>query len=1006
METQRQDEAKATEAGKARRPRKWPWVLVGVLVLLLVVVLLVPVVLSSKGFTRWVQAKINRSTGGQADIRDLSVGWFRGVQIAGFSYRGDNGGTAVDIDRITAMPSYAGLLTGTLALDRTVLNQPRLAIDMREMPPSSHKGATVNMSDLQRIGDVVVRDGSVRLTDTAGKTVQLASLNSDLSIRPPGRRSSINADMMVLAADQKPGRVTVVGEATPGKQTGWSLKGTTGDVTVEVNDLNLDSIAPFLDLAGLQVQARGQVSGNITSAIQDGQIQNLSATITGQDLDITGKALQGDRLQTSQLNVRASLTQSGDVIDVNQLDARTDWATVSLTGTVPRTPGSLSGLLESGAAYNVQGNFDINLAAVLSQMPNTLGVRPGMQITGGRATGSINTTTQNGRATITAQAQVAGLAGVVNDQKVSLSAPVQTVLQLSTGKQGAQLDNLSVTAPFAKINANGTFKQINYQGQTDLTSLQSQLGPFLNLGPYKLAGQVATKGQVSLAEQVTGVTGTLSAQQLVLASADGNSVAEPQANVDFALSVDQKKQAVTVQNLTANASFGTIGVKNGTIPLGSASPVPLNLVVTATNVDLSKLEPYGVLFASLPKDLAVAGIAQSQVTITQKQTVYRLTSKDTRIQNLRVVSQGKPPFQQPQVTATFDVYVDPNQKTIDVSQLQVESPQIKIRKGQFTRATQGSTVKAEGSLDGQLDWAAVAPLASTFLPGQLSIAGQKPVALNFTSTYPVGEPNGLLAHLSGQGSLGFDRAAYLGFAFGATQLDLRAQDGLVTIGPVATTVNNGKLNFTGDANFRQPPGVLATQKLVHLAQGVQINEQTAQALLKYVNPIFADAVSVSGTANFDVQQMAIPLSARARDKAQLNGTISIDQLKLGASGILNQILSVVGQSIRDQVLTVHPTVLVLQKGVLRYEDMQIDIGQNPVNFRGSIGLDGALNMTVVLPYTLTGRLVRVGQPEMKDRIVVPLTGTVNKPQLNLQKLVESQLQEQILKGLGDILKKR
>ena len=228
-----------------------------------------------------------------------------------------------------------------------------------------------------------------------------------------------------------------------------------------------------------------------------------------------------------------------------------------------------------------------------------------------------------------------------------------------------------------------------------MTALQAQLGPFLNLGPYKLAGQVASKGQVSLAKQVTGVTGTLSAQQFVLAAPDGNSIAEPQATVDFALSVDQQKQAVAVQNLTANASFGTIAIKNGTVPLGSASPVPMNLVVTATNVDLSKLEPYGVLFASLPKDLAVAGIAQSQVTITQKQTVYRLTSKDTRIQNFRVVSQGKPPFQQPQVTATFDVYVDPNQKTIDVSQLQVDSPQIKIRKGQFTRTTQGTTVKAQ-----------------------------------------------------------------------------------------------------------------------------------------------------------------------------------------------------------------------------------------------------------------------------------------------------------------------
>ena len=36
----------------------------------------------------------------------------------------------------------------------------------------------------------------------------------------------------------------------------------------------------------------------------------------------------------------------------------------------------------------------------------------------------------------------------------------------------------------------------------------------------------------------------------------------------------------------------------------------------------------------------------------------------------------------------------------------------------------------------------------------------------------------------------------------------------------------------------------------------------------------------------------------------------------------------------------------------------------------------------------------------------PLTGTISKPQLNLQNLVQSQLQEQIIKGLEDLLKKR
>ncbi len=1000
MEAQKQDAAKTR---KARPGKKWPWVLVGVLIVLLVIVLLVPVILSSPGFTRWVQAKISSSTGGQAGIRDLSVGWFRGVRIAGFSYRGENGWTEVDVDRITTMPHYASLLSGTLALGRTVIDQPRIAIDLRERPPSAEK-KPVDMSELERIRDVVIRDGSVRLTDTNGQTVQLAKLNTDLRIRPPGQTSRLKAGAVVLAAQQNPGQLTVVGQATPGKKTGWSLKGTTGDFTVDVNDLNLASVAPFLDLAGLQVQARGQVSGHLTSAVQDGRIQNVNGTIAGQNLDITGPTLKGDQVRTAQLNATVNLAQAGEMIDVNQLEVRTDWATVSLTGTLPKTPGSLSQLLESGAAYNVQGNFDINLAAVLSQMPNTFGVRPGMQVTNGRATGNINTTTEGGRAIVTAKAQVLGLAGVVNNQKVALSGPVQTALQLSSGKQGAQIDNLTVTAPFAKINASGTFQQINYQGQADLAALQSQVGPFLDLGPYKLAGQLTTKGQVSVGEKITGVTGTLAAQQLVLAS-DGNSVSEPQINVNFTAGLD-RQQVLAIENLTANAGFGTLGIKNGIIPMAAGAPTPMSLVLTADNVDLNKLARYDVLVGALPKGLTVAGIAQSRVNVEKKENVYHLSSTATRIQNLQVVSRGKPPFQQPEVTASFDVFADPNQKTINIERLLVESPQIKIQKGRFTRTRQGTTVKAQGALDGQFDWAAVAPLMSTFVPGQLSITGQRPVAINFTSVYPANEPTGLLAHLNGQGSLGFDRAAYLGFDFGTTQLDLRAQDGLMTIGPVSTAVNNGKFNFTGNANFRQPPGTLATPAPLHLVQGVQINEQTARTLLKYVNPIFADAVEVSGTANFDVRQLAIPLSADARTRAEMNGTIWIDKMQLGASGILNQIFAIAKQSIRGQILTMHPTVLVLQKGVLRYDDMQIDIGQNPVNFRGSIGLDGALNMTIVLPYTLEGRLVRVGQVQAADRIAVPLTGTLSKPKLNLEKLLELQLKGQIQRGLEQLFKKR
>jgi len=985
---------------KIRRSRKWPWIVGGVLVLIFAVLLLIPVVLSSSGFTRWVQAKISHSTGGQANIGDLSVGWLGGVQIADFSFRAPNGWAEVDINRITAQPSYSSLLGGTLSVDRAEIDQPHIAVDLRERPPATKAGPSMDMTDLSRIGDLVVRDGAVQLTSTTGQTMRIADIDSQVSMRPPGRTSRFNISMAVAQA-QGPAEVRASGQVTPNQKTGWSLRGTTGDVTVEVNALNLDSIAPLLDIAGIEVEAKGQLTGNITSALQDGQIENIKATIRGQDIDITGPVLKGDRLQTAQLNIRADLAQAQDVIDVNQLSVQTDWASVSAAGAFPKNARTLAQLTESGT--DVTGSFDVNLAALLSQMPNTLGVREGMKITGGRATGNIDTVTEAGRPTIVANAQVVGLAGVVNDKKLNISQPMQATARLSNSEQGAQLEGLNVSTSFAKINASGNFKQIKYDGQVNLEALQSELGAFIDL-PYELAGQVTSAGQVSIGDKTTNVTGTLSARQLVLA-ADGNSVSTPQANVNFAVGLNRQDQVLAINTLNADTGFGIVNIKNGTIPLAQDSPAPLSLQVFVDKLDLAQIKPYASFFASFPQNLTLGGIAQSQVNVASEKGVYHVSSTATRIQNFQMASQGEPSFQQPEVTALFDVYLDANRKVINRANWQVKSPQITL-KGQLAQTSQANTTKAQGALDGQVDWAAVAPLVSTLVPGQLSISGQRPISANFTSTYPTNDPNALLANLNGQTSLGFDRAVYMGFDFGPADVNVLVENGLMRIGPFATTVNNGKLNFAGEADLRQTPALLKVPAPVHLVQGIQINDQTAETFLKYVNPIFANAVGVSGVANFDLQQLAIPLAGGDTKAMELTGTLWIDQLQLGASNILNQIFSVGGQSIRGQTLTIRPTNLVLQNGVLRYDDMQVEVGDNPVNFRGSIGPDGALNMTVVLPYTLEGRTVRVGQEQGRPRITVPLTGTIAKPELNLKNLIQSQLQEQILKGLEDLFKKR
>ena len=106
-------------------------------------------------------------------------------------------------------------------------------------------------------------------------------------------------------------------------------------------------------------------------------------------------------------------------------------------------------------------------------------------------------------------------------------------------------------------------------------------------------------------------------------------------------------------------------------------------------------------------------------------------------------------------------------------------------------------------------------------------------------------------------------------------------------------------------------------------------------------------------------------------------------------------------------IVIHPTYFVLQNGFLKYDNMQMDIGNKPVNFKGIIGMDKSLNMTVTLPYTVGGKTVRVGQEQAAGRASLPITGTLDKPQLDVGKFLQEQaIQKGMELLLGGVKKKR
>ncbi|MHC4071783.1 MAG: AsmA family protein, partial [Planctomycetota bacterium] len=948
---------------------------------------------------------------------DLSMGWFDGIKVADLSFSDDAGQLSIQVKQIATKPYYGSILTGNLSFGRTLIDKPQVEINLKDrhvteakspgQEPSTSGGLQPIVLPVKKI-ELVLNDGNMKVTDPKAGTVELSRINSKLNLQPPGRQTDFDLNMAVARAG-KAAQIKVASRVTTKQQTGWSLKGTSGDLTVEVNDLDLESLAPIFALSGVEVQTKGLATGDLKSQIKDGRLENLTAEIKANNLDVTAAKLKGDKLQTANLDISVKLNQGKETIKIDDLRIKTDWASVTASGVVPTTFESTGDFLGADSNYNLKGDFNCDIAAISALMPKTLGLKEGMQITSGRLNGSVETSSVTGKRLIRANAILAGLEGAVDQKKVALSESIVARAEISSDKVGINIDKLDVSAPFAKINCTGRTESLKYNAEANLAKLQSELGQFINIGQYQISGEVAESGLISIEEDKIAASGSATVRNLRFSSKEGTSASEPMAEIDFAVDMDRKSSVVTIDSITANASFGQVSVENGVVPLNNKSAKPLRATIFASNVDLEKLLPFGVLFASLPKEMQLAGIAESTLSVGSDKDVYKIATDSTRIKGLKLVYPGQEkPFEQNEVTLAFEAEVDPNQKAVNVKKLQLDSPQIKIRKGEFSQLSKDGTTKLAGQAECEYDWSAVSALAAPYLPEGLTLQGKRTDAINFTSEYPTVQADKLLPNLNAEGKVGFEQADYMGLDFGPTDVEIQVQSGVLEVSPFTTTVNEGRFSFAGHADFKEKPPLFRIAKPMQMIKDIKVNDEITNKLLKYVNPLFADAVNVSGFANFNCEQLAIPLKAEAKNDAVVIGTISMNRLRMQGSNLVGQIFTTSRGDPRGTDMTIHPTRFVLQKGFLRYDNMQIDVGDNPVNFKGVIGLDKSLDMTVTLPYTSRGRTARIGRETSGRRVTLPLKGTVDKPELDMGKLLEEQLkgqlEEQLRKGLEDLFK--
>ncbi len=972
------------------------------LALILIVSFVIPAFISSESGRKTILTKINKSVEGTTDFASLSMGWFSGIKLTDLSFDDDVGRTSVRIKQIQTKPHYASIIAGNLSFGKTIIDQPQISINLKDDTPASPKTTRTPEQTKQspklpltRI-DLLVNDGSLRITDPKENTVELQQINSSLNLRPPPKPTKF--DLTAQLTDQTNQSPIKAGGTIKPKVTkdGLSLAGTSADLNIEVNDLQLESLESFFALAGLDLQSTGKASGKITGAIKNGQLQQLNARLKGQNIQITGQPLKGDTFKTSTLSVTSAIQRREGFINIANLDINADWLQAKASGDAPMTFKSFADFIKTKSQQNLKAEITCDVAKLASQMPRTLGIKQDTILTSGTLTANIEKTDQPA---LIAQARLDNLSGLVSNKPVRLSQPVISQARITADAKKIRFEKLNLSSSFADVDCSGTSDSLEYKANVNLALLQSELGQFLNMAGYQMAGIVESNGKLTAAGKKYQLNGSSAAKNLSVTSPGNISVSEPAATANYTLDIEPEASLLTIKSLQTNAAFGRVDIRDSVIPLKKDSSNKLSLNIVAKALNLARVMPFAELFSPTVRDIRLSGLADSELLIKPDEQGLTIRTDSTKISNFEFAFKDKKPFKQDQVSIKLDSRIEPAKLTAKGS---LVCPEISIS-FDVDKTIDKETTKLKGAADLDYDWKHISRLLSAFMPDELLIEGKNKTAIEFTSTYPADKPDRLLANLATKPvKVAFDKAQYRGFTVTEpSQIQVKFDNGLLDIPEFSMKVNEGTFTFAGQADFKQTSTVFRTPKPMNILQNVKIDERVSSKLLQYINPIFKDVDRISGTANFSCQTLAIPLRGASKRDLELDGTFSISNMRM-ISPIFSLIQRVKGGTSEDSLMQLRPTRITAKNGLVRYDNMQLDVGNNPFNFVGRIDLmtKSIEGTKVITPYT-TGRTVRIGEENTPGRITGSFIGTYDRPELDWGSLILDTL---IQEGLKEVLK--
>lgn len=284
---------------------------------------------------------------------------------------------------------------------------------------------------------------------------------------------------------------------------------------------------------------------------------------------------------------------------------------------------------------------------------------------------------------------------------------------------------------------------------------------------------------------------------------------------------------------------------------------------------------------------------------------------------------------------------------------------------------------------------------------------------------------GISEALTGEASLGWQGAQYVGLVAGPSDFRAKLAGGIVNIGPLDIPVSEGRLTTAPRVLLNSPsPSVVVDRG--PLIQNVRISPEMCSLWLKFVAPLVAEATRAEGKFSLSLEGAAVPFADPMT--SDVTGTLAIHQAQIGPGPLAQQYLGM-AQQLRSffeagtgaaattdpnrgwLILPQQDVTFEVRQGVVHHHGLTMTVKDVIITTEGSVGIESQqINLLASIPVQESWLKNDKKFAFLKGQTIkVPIRGTLSQPQLdgrvieNLGKqlvgnVVQGQIDRQVERG--------